>query len=139
MQVTDTITIPDSELRFEFICASGPGGQNVNKVATAVQLYFDVSHSPSLPEEVRLRLRRLAGRRLTRDGVLIIDARRYRTQTRNRRDAVERLRALIQEASKKPKRRRKTRAPAASRRRRLENKRRKSEIKRFRRRPSKYQ
>ena len=102
--------------------SSGPGGQNVNKVATAVQLRFDVARSPNLPEPVRQRLKRLAGRRLTGDGVLIIDARRFRTRERNRHDALERLIALVQKAAIAPRPRKATRPTAASKRRRLEGK-----------------
>jgi ribosome-associated protein len=133
IQVTSTIALDESELTLEFIRASGPGGQNVNKVATAVQLRFDVANSPSLTDDVRERLVRLAGRRMTKDGVLIIEARRFRTQEQNQQDAVERLVALVGEAAKKPRVRRKTRPTLAARRRRLEAKRRRSEKKRLRR------
>ena len=133
IQVTPTIALDESELTLEFIRASGPGGQNVNKVATAVQLRFDVANSPSLPDDVRERLMRLAGRRMTKDGVLIIEARRFRTQERNQQDAVGRLVELVRQAAKKPRVRRKTRPTLASRRRRLEAKRRRSEKKRLRR------
>ena len=91
IQVNDRIAIEENEVRLEFVHASGPGGQNVNKVATAVKLYFDVERSASLPPEVKRRLRSLAGRRVSRDGVLVLDARRFRTQEANRRDALERL------------------------------------------------
>lgn len=133
IQVTDTIAIREEEIQEDFIRASGPGGQNVNKVATAVQLRFDVLHSPSLPEDVRERLLRLAGKRMTREGVLLIEARRFRTQEQNRRDALERLIAWVRTAAEKPKPRRKTRPTAASRERRLQEKRRRGEIKRIRR------
>src|SRR5712671_4866669 len=96
IRITDHIAIDEGELSESFIRSSGPGGQNVNKLATAVQLRFDVRHSPSLPGDVRTRLERLAGRRLTREGVLVITAQRHRTQERNRQDALERLIALIQ-------------------------------------------
>lgn len=132
IRITPTLAIDESEIQEEFIRASGPGGQNVNKVATAVQLRFNVAHSPSLPESVRKRLIRLAGNRLTADGILMIEARRFRTQERNRRDAVERLVDLIRQAAKRPKTRRKTKPTPASRERRLRNKRRRSEIKRLR-------
>ncbi|MDH3199153.1 MAG: alternative ribosome rescue aminoacyl-tRNA hydrolase ArfB [Candidatus Krumholzibacteria bacterium] len=133
IRVTRTIGIEESELRFEFVRASGPGGQNVNKVATAVQLRFDVAHSQSLPEWVRARLMGLAGRRVTRDGVLVIRASRHRTQERNRQDAVDRLVALVREAAKRPKVRRSTAPTRASREARLDEKRRQSRRKRTRR------
>jgi ribosome-associated protein len=103
IRVTGTITIDEEEIHQQFIRASGPGGQNVNKVATAVQLRFDVAHSPSLPEDVRERLTRLAGKRLTKEGYLIIDARRFRTQEQNRQDSVARLVALIRQAAQRGK------------------------------------
>jgi len=112
--------------------ASGPGGQNVNKTATAVQLRFNVARSPSLPDDVRTRLAQLAGSRLTSDGVLIIDARQFRTQERNRQDAIARLVDLVRRAAQRPKRRVRTRPSAAARRRRLEAKRRRSATKRLR-------
>jgi ribosome-associated protein len=130
--ITRTIAIDESEIQQEFIRASGPGGQNINKVATAVQLRFDVGNSPSLPDDVRERLIRLAGRRITGDGVLIIDARRFRTQERNRQDAIDRLVTLIRKAVEKPKVRRRARPTLAAKRRWLETKRRRSQTKRLR-------
>ena len=132
IRITDHIAIDESELTETFVRASGPGGQNVNKLATAVQLRFDVRHSPSLPADVRARLAALAGRRLTQDGVLVIIAQRHRTQERNREDARTRLVELIRQAAVPPKRRRLTRPTAASRERRIESKKRRSGIKRLR-------
>src|SRR5947199_6188293 len=102
IRITDTISLDDSEIEESFVRSSRPGGQNVNKLATAVQLRFDVRRSPSLPERVRERLERLAGRRLTGDGVLVITAQRHRTQERNREDALERLLDLIRRAAEPP-------------------------------------
>jgi len=133
IRITRGISIDEGEIRTEFIRASGPGGQNVNKVSTAVKLRFDAAGSASLPEDVRRRLIKLAGRRATDEGVVVIDARRYRTQERNRQDATERLIALIRKAADRPKRRRRTKPTAASKRRRLEAKRRRSQTKRLRR------
>jgi ribosome-associated protein len=122
IQVTAGIAIDERELDERFVRAPGPGGQNVNKVATAVELRFDVAGSPALPEAVRLRLMRLAGRRLSAEGILTIDAHRFRTQERNRRDAVARLVALVQRAAVEPKPRKPTRPTRASKERRLESK-----------------
>ncbi len=132
LQVTPTVSIAESELDERFVRASGPGGQNVNKVATAVELRFEPAASPVLTDAVRARLRSLAGSRMTADGVLLIDARRFRTQAANREDARERLAALVRKALTPPKRRHATRPTAGSERRRLEAKRRRSEAKRGR-------
>jgi len=132
IRITSHIALDDGEVRLAFVRSSGPGGQNVNKVATAVQLRFDVAHSPSLPEDVRERLIRLAGRRVTTEGVLVLDARRFRTQEKNRADAMARLVHWIQRAARPPQRRRPTKPTAESRERRHEAKRRRSELKRGR-------
>jgi ribosome-associated protein len=129
IRIDHRISIDERELEERFIRASGPGGQNVNKLATAVQLRFDVRHSPSLPPQVRTRLERLAGRRLTRDGVLVINAQRHRTQERNRQDALERLIALIQRAAVAPVPRRPTKPTAGARERRLQSKKHRGSIK----------
>ncbi len=130
--ITDSIALDERELQLDFVRASGPGGQNVNKVSTAVQLRFDVVHSPSLPEDVRQRLARLVGRRLTADGLLVIDARRFRTQEQNRQDAIRRLVQLIRLAARPPKQRKPTIPTTASRLRRLEVKRKRRAIKQMR-------
>jgi ribosome-associated protein len=132
LQVTDTLAIPDAELDERFVRASGPGGQNVNKVATAVELRFDVARSTVLGDDVKTRLAALAGTRLTTDGVLLIDARRHRTQAQNREDARARLSELIRLALVRPKRRRKTRPSKASVQRRIEGKKRRADTKRAR-------
>jgi len=132
IRVSHSIVIEDREIELEFVRSSGPGGQNVNKVATAVQLRFDALGSPSLPQRVKDRLPRIAGRRMTSDGVVLIDARRYRTQERNRQDAVDRLVKLIRRASERQKPRRATKPTRASRERRLSEKKRRGKIKRDR-------
>jgi ribosome-associated protein len=128
----ESIVISPDELHFEFVRASGPGGQNVNKVATAVQLRFDIRSSRSIGPETRERLIRLAGKRLNSSGEIVIEARRHRTQQRNREDAMDRLLRLIEQASVSPKVRHKSRPTKASKEKRLEEKKRRSQIKRFR-------
>ena len=135
IRVTRTIVIDEDEIEERFIRASGPGGQHVNRSATAVQLRFDVANSPSLPGDVRERLTRLAGKRMTEDGVLVIDAQGFRSQSRNRQDARRRLSDLVRRASLAPRVRRKTRPTAASKQRRLREKLRRGETKKLRRRP----
>ncbi len=132
LHVTPRIHIPAQELKETFVHAPGPGGQNVNKVATAVQLRFDIAGSPSLPEAVRMRLLRLAGKRVNRSGEIVIEARRHRTRERNRRDAVARLVALIRQAALQPRARIPTRPTAAAKRRRLQEKKRRAGLKRLR-------
>jgi ribosome-associated protein len=138
MKVTSTLCILDDELNFSYIRASGPGGQNINKVSTTCQLRFDIRNSLSLPVEVKDRLLRLAGSRLTKDGILVIEAKRYREQVQNRHDAEARLVALVQKALAKPKKRWPTRPSMAVKARRIETKKRRGTIKRLRRISSKY-
>lgn len=132
IHVTDHISLDDDELQESFVRSSGPGGQNVNKLSTAVQLRFDVRRSRSLPNDVAIRLMRIAGSRLTKDGVLVITAQSHRTQERNREDARERLFAMIREAAVKPIPRRATKPTQASRLKRVEGKKIRSNIKKMR-------
>ena len=129
LRVTPAIEIADAELEERFVRASGPGGQNVNKVAAAVELRFDAAHSAALTDEIRTRLRAIAGGRMTTDGVLVIDARRFRTQAKNREDARDRLASLIRQAAVRPRRRRKTKPSAAAVERRITTKRQRAETK----------
>ena len=131
--ISPTLSIRDDELRFHFIHASGPGGQNVNKVATAARLRFNVRKSPSLPEDVKWRLQMLAGRRMTADGCVLISAQRYRTQEQNRKDATNRLITMITQAAKPPKKRRSTAPTLASLKNRIVAKRKRSTVKGLRR------
>ena len=131
--VTDDVTIYETEIHMDFVRSSGPGGQNVNKVSTAVQLRFDVRNTVSMPVEIKERLIRLAGKRVTAEGVLVIHASRFRTQERNRQDAIDRLVQLVRRAAEKPKRRVKTRPSLSSKERQLAKKRRRSHIKKMRR------
>ena len=132
IQITTQIAIDEDELQEHFVRASGPGGQNVNNVATAVEMRFDVDRSPNLPTAVRARLKRLAGRRMTNDGVLVIRAERFRSQERNRQDARDRLVELIRRASVAPRQRIKTRPTKASKERRLKDKVKRGDTKRLR-------
>lgn len=135
IEITDTISLADDELEFSFIRASGPGGQNVNKVSTAVQMRFDARCSPSLTNAVSIRLQKLAGSRLTLDGVIVITAANHRTQERNRADAIERLAEMIRKAAVEPVRRRPTKPTKAAKEKRLAAKNRRSGVKAMRGRP----
>jgi ribosome-associated protein len=132
IRITHELSIDENEIQEEFIRGSGPGGQNVNKVSTGVQLRFDVRGSPSLPEDVRRRLERLAGKRLTTEGMLLIEAKEHRAQQQNREEALDRLVDLIRKAAERPKERRQTGPTLASKQRRIETKRRRSSTKRLR-------
>ncbi len=132
IRITRTIALDESEIQESFIAASGPGGQNVNKVATAVQLRFDMANSPTLSADVRMRLARIAGRRLTNDGVIVLVAQKFRSQERNRQDALDRLIAMIQEAAVPPIPRRPTKLTLGSKKRRLDGKTRRGAIKQLR-------
>jgi ribosome-associated protein len=132
--ITENISISENELQEDFVRASGPGGQNVNKVSTAVQLRFDVVNSPSLPEDVKNRLKKLAGSKMTDNGILIIDSREYRTQNRNRAGALNRLMELVKKASEKPKKRIKTKPTKGAKEKRLQVKKQRSAVKTLRKR-----
>ena len=132
LKINSNITIKTNEIRFDFVRSSGPGGQNVNKVASAAQLRFDIRNSTSIPEEIKPKLIKLAGKRVTSDGILVLDARTSRSQSQNREEALERLRSLILEALHKPNPRRKTKPTPASIEKRLRNKKARGSVKRLR-------
>jgi len=133
IEINNKIFIPENEIQFNFIRSSGPGGQNVNKVSTAVQLRFDIVNSTSLNDEIKRRLIEKSGNKVTKEGILIIEAKRFRTQESNRQDAVERFIELIRKAEKKPKKRIKTKPSKESRQKRIEEKKKRSEVKKMRR------
>lgn len=132
IEITNKISLNENELQFSFVRASGPGGQNVNKVSTVAQLKFDLRNNNSLPTEVKERLQKLVGKKLNNDGTIIIDARRFRSQERNKQDAIERLVALIKKSVEKPKARKKTKPTKAAKLKRLDSKRKKSNLKKNR-------
>jgi ribosome-associated protein len=133
LRITANLAIDEKEITYEFVRASGPGGQNVNKVATAVQLRFNVLNSPSLSDESKDRLSKLAGYRMTQDGVLVIEAKRYRTQDQNRADSIQRLVALIEKAAQRPKIRHATRPGRSARMERVDSKKKRAAVKKQRR------
>jgi len=132
IKITSKISLNENELQFSFVRASGPGGQNVNKVSTVAQLQFDLRNNKSLPSEVKERLQKLVGKKLNNDGTIIIDARRFRSQERNKQDAINRLVALIKKSVEKPKPRKKTKPTKAAKLKRLDSKRKKSNLKKNR-------
>ena len=132
LEINSDITIKTAEIRFDFVRSSGPGGQNVNKVASAAQLRFDIRNSTSIPDEIKPRLIKLAGKRVSSEGILLIDARTSRSQSQNRTEALERLKSLILKALHKPKPRRKTKPTAASKEKRLRSKKIRGNLKRLR-------
>ena len=132
IEITNKISLNANELEFSFVRASGPGGQNVNKVSTVAQLRFDLQNNSNIPSEAKVRLQKLAGKKLNSDGIIIIDARRFRSQERNKQDAIERLVALIKKSIEKPKPRKKTKPTKAAKLKRLDNKRKKGDLKKNR-------